>query len=237
MSKKQPVAFFIDPHPVSQDWWGGGLTLLLVEAGWEIYYITLEQCGQEDIRMAEESARILGIKRQFFDMTVLRNPLFAQELGEKTSDAVQEHDPQLIFIPSITDYMQTRTLCSKALLQMFHWGSGLGLGEREVYSYDAIDNQVPIEIYIDISSVWDKHLQSLRAFDEKFATESLPENDLIRTKQGRAMLLGASMPAGEPVHYAEGYRLLISNNPKGSILSDILPDQFRSRCTRFYESF
>ena len=77
-------------------------------------------------------------------------------------------------------------------------------------------------------------MESLKSFS-KFENDSIPDNTLIRNKQGRAMLLGSSLPSGNPVHFAEGYRLLISNNPNNSTLSKILPDKFYSRCTGYNE--
>ena len=113
---------------------------------------------------------------------------------------------------------------------MFHWSAGLKLGNVEVYACDSHENRDPIEMFVEISSVWEKHIGSLRCF-KSFAREEIPENSLIWTKTGRAMMLGATMPTG-PVCYAEGYRQLQGHPRKISLLSEILGDKFCYRNPR-----
>jgi len=70
-----------------------------------------------------------------------------------------------------------------------------------------------------------RHFRSLECH-RFFERPSLPQNTLIRTKTGRAMMLGASVPVEEPVLYAEGYRIIRGHPRKISSLREIFPDKF-----------
>jgi len=89
-----------------------------------------------------------------------------------------------------------------------------------------------VEAYIDITSVWDRHIESLRCH-HSFDNPTFPEgNTLIRTKTGRSMVLGASLPhAKDRVLHAEGYRIIWGDAKEVSSLRVALPEQFYFRAS------
>jgi len=219
------IAVIFDPHPDDADWWTGGLSLLLAERGWKIHYVCVGPACNETRIQAEASAKILGVSRHFFDIAINGNDRLEHDLRKMIPQILSDLNPRMVFIPSLTDYHQEHVTLSKTLLPLFHWSAGVRLGSAEVYAYDSHENRDPIEIYIDVSNVWDKHIESLRCH-KNFERPTIPDNTLIRTKTGRAMVLGASIPSGAPVRYAEGYRLLQGNVKTISSLCSVLPEMF-----------
>ena len=221
------VALVFDPHPDDADWWTGGLSLLLVSHGWEVHYACVGVAEEDVKQQALASAGILGVSRHFLDLDIANSCGLLPLLRKALSTLLSELGARLIFIPSQTDYHQEHVTVSRELFRLLHWSAGLGLGHNEVYAYDSHENRDPIEIYIDVSNVWDKHIESLKCHTA-FERPTIPENTLIRAKTGRAMLLGASVPA-DPVLCAEGYRLLQGDTKRISTLADILPEEFYYR--------
>lgn len=220
-------AIVFDPHPDDADWWTGGLTILLKEIGWNVTYVCVGPTTKIARANAIKSAKLLGVKREFLEIPINGNDHFARDLRKKVPAIIKKMNGKMIFIPPFCDYHREHVLLARELFSLFHWSAGLGLGFIEVYSYDSHENRQPIEIYIDISRAWERHRQSL-AMHTNFERPSLPENTLIRVKQGRAQSLGASIPAA-PVEYAEGYRLLQADVKCISSLSKLLPKQFYFR--------
>ena len=227
MKKNTGTAIVFDPHPDDADWWTGGLTLLLQEQGWDLHYVCVGACTAKVRKDALASARILGVTRHFLELPLAGNLALREALRQQVPKLIAELAPQMVFIPPLTDYHQEHVMLAKELFGLFHWSAGLGLGTLEVYAYDSHENRNPIEIYIDVSTVWERHLESLRCH-RKFARSTLPENTLIRVKTGRAMILGASLPA-TPVLYAEGYHLLQGRVKEISSLPRILRENFYYR--------
>lgn len=226
MTKNNSIIVF-DPHSDDADWWTGGLTLLLRKKGWTVHYVCVGPAEGEAKENALKSAEILGVSRIFFDIPISGNKSFPTMLREKVQGIVADIAPQIIFIPSLTDYHQEHVMLSRELFHLSYWNAGFPIGSMEIYAYDSHENRDPVEIYIDISEVWETHIESLRCH-KTFERPTIPENTLIRVKEGRAMLLGTSVPA-EPVLYAEGYRLLQGDVKKISILPELLPEEFYYR--------
>jgi len=231
MSKPQTAtAVVFDPHPDDADWWTGGLAMLLAKAQWQVHFVCVGPTEDKMREEALESAAILGIRRKFLEIPVTNNEHFAGDLADAIRSLLRELAPTAVFIPSLTDYHLEHVTLSRQLLRCFHWSSAAGLEDFEVYAYDSHVNRDPIEIYVDISSVWDRHVESLRCH-RYFERPGLPDNALIRTKTGRAVMLGAALPA-QPVLYAEGYRLLRGHPTRISSLPDVLAGKFYYRSDR-----
>jgi LmbE family N-acetylglucosaminyl deacetylase len=216
-----------EPHPDDADFWTGGLTLLLGGMGWKAHYVCAGPAGSREREDALASAAILGVTRRFLEIPLRDNANLRGDLLRAVPPLLRETGARLVFIPPLTDYHREHVLLSRELFSLFHWSAGQGLGEREVYAYDSHENREPVEIYVDISSVWAAHVRSLRCH-RAFERPTIPDNTLIRVKTGRAMLLGASVPA-QPVHYAEGYRLLQGSARRISSLPEILGERFYYR--------
>ena len=211
------VAVIFDPHADDADWWTGGLSLLLIERGWKIHYVCVGPSPNGMRSRAKASAKILGVSRHFLDIAINGNGKLEHDLRKTIPPLISDLNARLIFIPSLTDYHQEHVTLSQVLLQLFHWSAGTGLRSAEVYAYDSHENRDPVEIYIDVSTVWDKHIESLQCHALKIS--------LTRSKTGRAMVLGASIPS-DPVLYAEGYRLLQGDVKNISSLCSVLPEMF-----------
>ncbi len=221
------TAIVFDPHPDDADWWTGGLTLLLKGINWSISYVCVGPTTKLTRSDANRSAKILGVERSFWEIPINGNDHLGGELRKKVPAVIREKKAQLVFIPPFCDYHREHVLLAREIFALFHWSAGLGLGEIEVYSYDSHENRQPVEIFMDISSTWGKQRKAL-AMHSTFERPGLPDNTLIRVKQGRAQALGASIPSA-PVEYAEGYRLLQANVKCISSLSKLLPEQFYFR--------
>lgn len=217
------VAVIFEPHADDADWWTGGLSLLLAERKWQIHYVCVGPATDDMKNNAEASAKILGVSRHYLDIDINGNKDLEHDLRKTIPQMVLDLNARLVLVPSLTDYHQEHVTLAKVLFQLFHWSAGTGLGAVEVYAYDSHENRDPVEIYIDVSKVWDKHIESLQCHALK--------DSLVRSKTGRAMVLGASIPSG-PVLYAEGYRLLQGDIKQISSLCSILPEQFFYRNPR-----
>lgn len=226
-SKNTDIVIF-EPHPDDADWWTGGLTLLLVENGYTVHYACVSPVTTKTRGYAMDSAAILGVTRHFLDIPIRGNPNFSSALRASAGSLLKAIQPCMVFIPPLTDYHHEHVRVGRELFSFFHWSAGLGVGELEVYAYDSNENRDPIEIFIDISDVWPRHHESLACFTN-FSCATIPDNTLIRVKQGRAMALGAALPGGRPAHYAEGYRLLQGNPKRISSLVELFPDRFYYR--------
>jgi len=220
-------AIVFDPHPDDADWWTSGLTILLNELGWNVTYVCVGPTTRQTKADANKSAKLLGAKRRYWEIPINGNGHFAGDLRTKVPAIINELNAQMVFIPPFCDYHREHVILARELFALFHWSAGFGLGGIEVYSYDSHENRQPVEIYIDISKTWALQRRAL-ASHSFFNRPGLPENTLIRVKQGRAQLLGTSVPAA-PVEYAEGYRLLQADVKCISSLPKLLPDQFYFR--------
>lgn len=220
-------AIVFDPHPDDADWWTGGLTILLKEIGWNVTYVCVGPTTKITRANANKSAKLLGVKRRFLEIPINGNDRFACDLRKKVPAIIKKMKGKMVFIPPFCDYHREHVLLARELFSLFHWSAGAGLGCLEVYSYDSHENRQPVEIYMDVSSTWSTQKKALAMYTT-FERASIPDNTLIRVKQGRAQLLGASIPSA-PVEYAEGYRLLQANVKCISSLSKLLPRQFYYR--------
>lgn len=220
-----PSLVVIDPHADDADWWTGGLALLLKRKGWAVHFVCVGPAGKPERAYAAASAKILDVTRHYLDIPINGNLQFPATLRRAIPPLLHRLKPTIVLIPSLTDYHQEHVVLARELFRLFHPSARLALGTLEVYAYDSHENRDPIEISIDISAVWKEHLRSLRCF-RNFERPTIPDNTLIRVKAGRAMMLGASLPAGDPVHYAEGYRLLQGDAKRISSLPAILPAEF-----------
>lgn len=216
-----------DPHPDDADWWTSGLTILLNEINWNVTYVCVGPTTRLTRTNANKSAKILGVGRRFLEIPINGNDRFAGDLRKKVPTIIKELKGKMVFIPPFCDYHREHVVLAREIFSLFQWSSRLGLGEIEVYSYDSHENRQPVEIFIDISKTWALQRQAL-AMHSTFKRPSIPDNTLIRIKQGRAQSLGASIPSA-PVEYAEGYRLLQANVKCISSLSKLLPKQFYFR--------
>jgi LmbE family N-acetylglucosaminyl deacetylase len=212
-----------DPHPDDADWWTGGLTLLLTGRGETVIYVCLGETDESTRAEALASAAILGAERRFLECSLTEGN--RRDIQLTVAELLREIDPAMIFIPPRTDYHREHILVSHLLHEMCHWSSRFNLGDFEAYTYDSTENREGVELYIDITTVMERHLDSLRCH-HTFDRPTIPENTLIRTKQGRAMQLGAMVPVADPVPYAEGYRLLRGHPRTISTLPALLPEQF-----------
>ncbi len=225
--KSKSTAIVFDPHPDDADWWTGGLALLLREINWAVTYVCVGPTTRRTRADANHSAKILGVDRRFLEIPINGNDHLARDLRKTVPAIVNQLHGKMVFIPPVCDYHREHVSLARELFALFHWSAGLGLGEIEVYAYDSHENRQPVEIFIDISHTWALQRQAL-ARHSTFKRSSIPDNTLIRIKQGRAQMLGASIPAA-PVEYAEGYRLLQGNAKWISSLSRLLPRQFYFR--------
>lgn len=225
MTRNEIMVF--DPHPDDADWWTGGLTILLKKLGWNITYVCVGPTTEETRKHAHQSAELLGVERLFLEIPIRNNDNFARDLRAKAPALVRDRQARMVFIPPVCDYHMEHVRLGRELFSLFHWSAMQDLGFTEVYAYDSHENRQPVEIYIDISSVWEQHRESL-AKHAHFRRQDVPDGTLIRVKQGRAQLLGASLPA-PPVMYAEGYCLLQGNVKNISSLARVLPEQFYYR--------
>jgi len=233
ISKKHLSAHSVvmfDPHPDDADWWTGGLTLLLRRKGWDVHYICVGPTTRTTRQQAQASARVLGVQRHFLEIPFEDGAIFRQQLKQTAPKLLLRLDPDLVFIPPVTDYHYHHVLLARELFALMHWSAGHGLGGLEIYEYDSSENRNPIDCYLDISAVWNRHLKSLRCH-RIFERSSIPDNTLVRIKTGRAMILGAALPVGLPVLYAEGYRLLQGKPKIISSLPKLLPEEFFFRAT------
>ena len=80
-------------------------------------------------------------------------------------------------------------MVGREIFRLCHWSAGTPLAFVETYTCDSHENRDPVEIYVDISRVWDRHIQSLRCH-RNFECPTVPDNTLIRVKTGRAITLG-----------------------------------------------
>jgi len=222
------TALVFDPHPDDADWWTGGLSLLLAEKRWSVHYACVGVTKPNTRSNALKAAKILGVTRHFLEIPILRNSNLQTILGKIIPELIDQIKPQLVFIPALTDYHQEHVILSRELFRFFHWSQGLGFGDMEVYAYDSSENRHPIEIFIDITSVWKTHIRALRCH-RNFERPSLSESSLIYVKTGRAMMLGASFQKGGPVRFAEGYRMLQGNSRTISSLPKLVPKEFSYR--------
>ena len=71
--KKTAVVF--DPHPDDADWWTGGMTLMLIEKGWEVHYICIGTADEQVFEYSDNSAKILGVKRHWLKIFQFVNPM------------------------------------------------------------------------------------------------------------------------------------------------------------------
>ena len=223
--ENQVIVF--DPHPDDADWWTAGLSILLKKINWNVTYVCVGHTTKITRADANKSAKILGVERRFWEIPFRGNDHLADGLRKKVPAIIKKLKAKMVFIPPFCDYHSEHVILARELFKLFHWSYGLGLGEIEVYSYDSSENRQPVEIYIDVSGTWNIQKKAL-AMHSKFKRTGFPDNPLIRIKQGRAQLLGTSIPAA-PVEYAEGYRLLQGNVKRISSLSKLLPEQFYFR--------
>jgi len=223
-------AVMFDPHPDDADWWTGGLTCLLVDLGWSVDYVCVGPTKPETRQQAEESAAILGVERHFWEIPIAGNSMLRGALFEAVMPFLKERRPAMVFVPAVTDYHQEHVDLSRELLRTLRDRGRHGVGAFEIYTYDSHENREPIEVYIDVSAVWERHLQSLLCH-RVFERPGLPGNTLTRTKSGRAMILGAALPHATCALYAEGYRIIWADPKEVSTLRTLFPELFFFRAS------
>lgn len=212
-----------EPHADDAEWWTGGLTLLLKEINWDVHYACITKTPNR--HEATASAKILSVQRHFLEITLLGNSNLDHDLMNALVPLINAINPSIVLIPSRTDYHKEHVVVAKKLFDLFIWAGECNLPPFEVYAYDSHMNRELVEVFIDISSVWEKQLDALRCH-KAFERKTIPENTLVRVKTGRAMVLGTSWPDGNPVHFAEGYRILRGDAKKISLLAELLPGKF-----------
>ena len=210
----------IGAHPDDPDIWTGGLALLLRQMDIPVHFICVGKESEEIKQVTATSSKIHDVQRHWLDLEINENQNLTGEIRAVIPDLLKQLDVQIVIIPGLSDYHREHIKLSKALLQLFHWSDRTGLNGLEVYFSDSHEKREPIEFYVDISSVWDKHIEALRCF-KHFEYSQIPDNTLIRIITGRAMLLGTSNPVS-PVMYAEGYAMAQGNPDTISKLKTIL---------------
>lgn len=220
----KPKIVMFDPHPDDADWWAGGTTLKFIEKGFEVHYICVGIAGEKVFDYSRASAKILGVERHFLKIPIAGNLGLESALRDAAVDLLCQIDPKMVFIPSVTDYHREHVRVSRTLVEVLMFGR-LALPKFEIYAYDSHENLDPIEIYIDVSSVWERHMESLESFHNFEHKGKIPGNTLMRTKTGRAMILGSARPL-KPVMYAEGFRMLRADPYKITSLLEIFGDDF-----------
>lgn len=172
---------------------------------------------------------MLGATRHFWELQLTGNGNLATELNEKVLTALKELRPKMVFTTALTDYHQEHVELSRQLLPIIRGCGRAGIHMPEIYAYDSHDGRDPVELYVDITDVYEKHMESLRCH-ATFAKKGVypeGENTLTRVKTGRAMVLGASMP--HPTRralFAEGYRIVWANPTEVSTIRLLFPERF-----------
>jgi len=228
----QNCAVMFDPHPDDADFWTGGLTLLLRKANWQVHYVCCGVTSPETRMQAEESARVLDVQRHFLEIPLTGNSRLRDNLCEKVVPLLQQLRPRMAFIPALNDYHPEHCELSRELLPLFRASGRFQFPMPELYAYDSHEGRDPVEIYIDIASVFDRHMESLRChrWFAKPDYYSSSDNTLTRIKTGRSMVLGASLPHPKArTLHAEGYRMIWGHPKEVSTLQLLLPDQFYFR--------
>jgi len=223
---EKPCAVLFDPHPDDADWWAGGLTCMLVDKGWTVHYVCVGPTAEETRAYAKESADILAVSRHFWEIPINGNAMLRKDLFERVFPFLEEHRPRMVFAPAVTDYHQEHVDLSRELLRTFRDRGRHEVDPFEIYTYDSHENREPVEIYVDVTAVWERHMQSLGCH-RNFERPGLPGNSLTRSKTGRAAVLGASVPVdNHRVLYAEGFRIIWGDPKEVSTLRILFPDQF-----------
>jgi len=150
-----------DPHPDDADFWTGGMALLLRGMKRTVHYV----CVDPRARPRARGAGFGGGARSASPFSRTAHP------GQRgppvrsapdCSGALRELGSGMVFIPPMADYHRTTSCLRASCSACFTGAPGLDLGEMEVYAYDSHENRDPVEIYLDISPVWDAHIASLR---------------------------------------------------------------------------
>ena len=95
-----------DAHPDDADRWTGGLTLLLAAKGWLVHYVCVGPTTETTRTYARQSAEILGVTRHFLEIPIAANERFAVMLREQVCRLAERLKPEMVFVPSLTDYHQ-----------------------------------------------------------------------------------------------------------------------------------
>jgi LmbE family N-acetylglucosaminyl deacetylase len=233
MSQQLPAgrAIMFDPHPDDVDMWTGGTTLLLRQLGWDVHYVCCGKTNPTTRQQAVESAKVLDVTRHFLEIDLTGNSMVTTQLCEAVMPLLKELSADLVFVPSVTDYHQEHMALTRELLALFRARGRHGVKSFEIYGCDSHENREPIEIFIDISDVIDRHMESLRCH-HVFDKPTLPENTLMYVKRGRSMMLGASVPHDKiRVRHAEGFRLIWGHPTEVSTLRLLFPTRFFFRPT------
>ena len=237
MAKQKGSIVVFDAHPDDADWWTGGLTLLLTEKGWDVHYVCVTPANEVMRTGALDSAGILGAERHFLEVPITANPQLSEQLLEKMIPVMKNAQPVMVFVPAFTDYHAEHTLLTRTLLPLLRRSIGgrFGFGPFEIYGCDSQENREPIEVYLDISDVFDKVLSALSCHT-LFARKRIG-NSLCRVKTGRSMCLGACLPhPSDRVEYAEGYRIIFGEPKQVSTLRLLFPERFYYRPTAWLET-
>jgi LmbE family N-acetylglucosaminyl deacetylase len=238
-SIKPGTALMFDPHPDDADFWSGGLSLLLRQIGWEVHYAC---CGETDTvtrAQARAAAKVAGVHRHFLEIPLTGNSRLRDDLRQKIVPLMQKLQPKLTFTTALTDYHQEHCDLTREILPLLRAYRRFKFPETEIYLYDSHDGRDPVEIYIDITGVFDKHMEALRCHKvfEKPGRFPPGDNTLTRVKTGRTMSLGASIPhAHTRCLYAEGYRLIWGDAREVSTLKLLFPDKFYYRSPNWLTS-
>jgi LmbE family N-acetylglucosaminyl deacetylase len=227
-----------DPHPDDADWWTGGLSLLLREAGWDVHYVCCGPTTAETRAQAEASAKVLDIQRRFLDITLAESSNLRADLYTSILPLLRELEPEMIFMPSLTDYHQEHVELSRELVALVKILPRHKIPLPEVYCYDAHMSRDVVEVLIDIASVHEKHMEALRCHRVFARPGVFPDGDntLTRVKTGRAMILGASLPGDTRSLFAEGYRIIRAHPCEVSTLRLLFPDKFHYQSSGWFHS-
>lgn len=224
-------AVMFDPHPDDADFWAGGLSLLLRQIGWDVHYICCGPTTPDTVEQAQKSAQCLGVQRHFLEVALTGNSGVKTELHDKIAPLMQELNPSLMFTTALNDYHHEHCTLSRELIYLFKSAGRFGFSVPEMYTYDSHEGCDPIEIFLDITDVFERHMDSLRCHTYFKKKEFPPEdNTLIRVKRGRSMILGASLPhPTKRALYAEGYHPIFGHPTEVSTLKLLFPDRFYYR--------
>ncbi len=232
-------ALMFDPHPDDSEFWSGGLTLLLVQAGWQVHYACCGETTAETRAQAEAAAKLAGVTRHFLEIPLTGNSRLRNQLREKVVALMQQLQPKLTFSVALTDYHQEHCDLTRELLPLLRAYRRFKFPETEIYTFDSHDGRDPVEIYIDITDVFDRHMEVLRCHKVFEKPDRFPpgENTLTRVKTGRAMMLGASVPHSHTrCLHAEGYHMIWGHPTEVTTLKLLFPDRFHYRSPNWLRS-
>ncbi len=156
MENKTILAF--GAHPDDVEFGCGGTLLLLKEIGFEIIIVDLTKgeksvhgtSRDERIKEAEESAEILGIKRDIYDLGD-KNISLSEEHKKIVKKIIERYKPSLTFAPYFIDKHPDHINTSKLISDFV----------KPIYYY--ISDVKNPNLAVDISNVYDTKVSALNA--------------------------------------------------------------------------